>query len=104
MNHPFERFNPAEIKLVCETDGERIFVHESVAGYIIHHVADTRDRMVRETLIKLGWSPPERTQELVDTLLRINEEVWPLVYGLTGRRTLRDFMRTLPDIINRRPT
>ncbi len=104
MKHPFERLDPTCIELTCETDGRHITLVEDLRGQICQRVMDTQDEMVRQTLIKLGWSPPERTRELVSALLRINEEVWPLVHGLTRRQTLRDFMRTLPDIICRRPT
>lgn len=105
MSHPFENpDNTTFCTLSCSTDGRHITLVEDLRGEICRCIVDTEEQMLRQTLIKLGWSPPERTQELVGALLRINEDVWPLVHGLTHRQTLRDFMRTLPDIINRRPT
>lgn len=98
MTHPFERFDLPQFKVSCESDGRHITLIEDLRRELCRRVLDTEDRMVREALIKLGWSPPERTRELIDTLLRINCDVWPLVHGLTCRDTLRQFMRTLPDI------
>lgn len=44
--------------------------------------------------------PDDRLQKAIGALLWINEEVWPLVHGLTCRETLRKRFRELPNLID----
>lgn len=66
-------------------------VPPSVAQFV---VSERAELLARITELEASRRPA------IAALLRINEEVWPLVHGLTSRYTLRAFMRTLPDVID----
>lgn len=90
-----------EARVAGEIDGSTVKLRTQVMDIICTKVFNAEEQFVREALIKLGWAPPERHQELIGELLWINEDVWPLVHRLTSRQTVRDRFRRLGDFINK---
>lgn len=55
-----EEFEPVSFKLDMEVDDkERILLTHNILGDHTRQLIDTRDHLVRQGLIKLGWTPPK---------------------------------------------
>lgn len=100
MIHPPENpYNTILCTLNVHTDGRLITLVEDLRGEIYRHIVDTQEQMVRQALISLGWSPPERTQELHNALAKVYLEG-----RLDMGDDMQDFIESLQEILNRRPT
>lgn len=47
------------LETTIDYDKETITMTEDIQGQIMISIMDTKDKAVREALIRLGWSPPK---------------------------------------------
>lgn len=100
MSHASEDPNNTTFcTLAVHTDGRHITLVEDLRGQVCRRIVDTQEQMIRQTLISLGWSPPERTQELHNALAKVYLEA-----RLSMDDDMQDFIESLQEILNRRPT
>lgn len=53
--------NDYEVKVLADLDEQIVYIREEVFGKICLSVLETKEVMIREALIKLGWTPPSES-------------------------------------------
>lgn len=92
---------PANIdaEIQAFVNGDNIELRTRLCNQFYSEVVRLQDECVKDALAKFGWASPERHKELVDELVWVLEEVWPLVHLLNHRQTVKARFLRLADVI-----